>query len=317
MKKLIIILLLSGLLFNCSESEEPQSLIEDTPELGVPLLTDMRSFMFGHSLMVHATNTDETTIPHWIHAFAQAAGHSYAAAGQYGFLPQHDDLPPISQWGFQQVPGAWDSDNEGFAAADFNNILITAGNFVQYQPSTENYYQQETSPVSSTLAIVDWVQEQAPSATIYIYENWPDMSPFVESHPATVTEFDEYNDFTLGEFHTWWLDYLNALTSARPNANIKMIPVGPILARLFKETNLNQISVDELYEDADPHGRPTVYFLAGMITYMATYGVETPGDFVVPGTVSNVVAENYDVIVSFIQTELQAFNDNEGNSLVF
>ncbi|MFY0627719.1 MAG: hypothetical protein JXR07_15585 [Reichenbachiella sp.] len=316
MKNIITALFLTALFFECTQNEEPQNEI-DNIEPGTPILTEMRSFMFGHSLIVHATESDETTVPHWMYLLSQQAGYSYGASGQYGFLPQHDDVPPISQWGFSQVPGIWESDIQPFSSADFNNVLITAGNFVQWQAPSINYYNEDTSPVTSTLTIIDWVLEQEPTAAIYIYENWPDMASYATEYPATRSEFDTYNDYTLGEFHSWWLEYQDTLIEARPDADIRMIPVGPILADLFTETNLNQIAVEDLYEDNDPHGRPTVYFLASLVTYMATFGVEAPVDFEIPDTVSSIVKDNYEDVVTFIWEELQAFNDGQNNSRVF
>ena len=94
-------------------------------------------------------------------------------------------LPPVAQWGFDQVPGAWDSDFETFAEADFNSVLITAANFVQYKKAHEPYDGDAsyTSPLASTLEITDWLTDQEPGIDIYIYENWPDMAPYISSFP--------------------------------------------------------------------------------------------------------------------------------------
>lgn len=125
----------------------------------------IRTFIFGHSLIhhelqLHPTPSQETSVPHWSHFFAEAAGHSYAVSGQYGFLPQHANLPPIAQWGFDFVQGAWDSDNEPFSAADFTSILITPGNFIQWQGPADNYYNEDISPLEATTSIMDWCVEQ-------------------------------------------------------------------------------------------------------------------------------------------------------------
>lgn len=286
-----------------------------------PITTGLRTFIFGHSLIVHATNTDETTVPHWMAELAAEADFDYAVSGQYGFLPQHANLPPFAQWGFQSAEGAWDSDNESFADADFNSILLTAGNFVQYQPATIPYdgdNPNNLTPVSATLEIFDWVETQEPGTSIYIYENWPDMAGFLNNGvPASSTEFQNYNEFTLGEFHDWWLAYHESMRMQRPDLNVKMIPVGPILARLLTETDLSNIPFSDLYEDDAPHGRPTLYFLASLVTYMAMYGVEAPADFQVPNTVNEIARNNYNSTIEFIWNALEDFNDSDGNSLVF
>ncbi|MDF1694650.1 MAG: hypothetical protein P1U56_02405, partial [Saprospiraceae bacterium] len=126
---------------------------------------DVRSFIFGHSLINHEaqvnpTPSQETSIPHWMHFLAEAGGNTYAVSGQYGFLPQHANLPPIAQWGFDFATGAWESDYEPFSAANFTNILITPANFIQWQGPEENYFGETISPIDATKTIVDWCIEQ-------------------------------------------------------------------------------------------------------------------------------------------------------------
>ena len=109
----------------------------------------------------------------------------------------------------------------------------------------------------------------------------------------------------------------NEILSARPDANVKMIPVGPILAKLLTDTDLANIPIDVLYEDDAPHGRPTLYFLASLVTYMGTFGVPAPVEFEIPPTVSSIVADNYAEVITFIWGELQTFEDAEGNSRIY
>jgi hypothetical protein len=320
MKLTYSLLLLSIFLIGCSKKSEPQIVLEE--ELSTPITTELRTFIFGHSLINHELNinpvpSQETSVPHWMHLMAQAGGYDYAASGQYGFLPQHANLPPISQWGFDLFPGIWDSDTQPFGDANFNTILITAGNFIQWQSSLENYYQEDISPIDATLDIADWVTEQEEGITIYIYENWPDMAGYMESFPPTEAEFNNYHEYTTGDFHDWWLEYHDVLMEERPSLNIRMIPVGPILTKLLTETPLSEVPIDVLYEDDAPHGRPTIYFLSGMITYMAMFGIETPENYRAPAIVHESVNENYDQIVSIIWEELEAFNDDTGESRVW
>ncbi len=42
--------------------------------------------------------------------------------------------------------------------------------------------------------------------------------------PASTPEFEEYNDYTQGEFHDWWIAYHEAVRQERPDLNVKMIP---------------------------------------------------------------------------------------------
>lgn len=311
-----------------SEAEESSTDSEESSTTGTPgepLLTDMRMFVFGHSLINHEFTNDpppsnELSVPHWQYLLAQEAGYDYAATGQYGFLLQHINLPPIAQWGFDIVPAPWDSDAEPFADADFTTVMLTPANFVQYKPAIEPYDGENPdahSPVSATTTIVEWVGEQEPGAQVYIYENWPDMAGFIASFPPTPGELAGYHEHTLADFHDWWLDYQDAVLVAAPDANVRMIPVGPILATLLTDSPLSAIPIEDLYEDDAPHGRPTLYFLAGLITTTATYGVPAPEGFAVPELVHPLVAEHYDEVVARVWDELDAFTDERGVSRVW
>ncbi|UTW44892.1 hypothetical protein KFE80_10955 [bacterium SCSIO 12696] len=287
----------------------------------------IRNYIFGHSLInftvpVQPVNSNEASVPHWMYLLAREAGQEYSVSGQYGFLREHANLPPIADWGFDIVPTAWDPDTTGasFADADFTTVLLTAGNFIQHRPSTSPYEGNNpsgTTPVLETLKIVDWLRQQEPGIDIYIYENWPDMGPYAASFPPTSQEFADYNAYVVGGFNTWWIDYHDAVMAARPDANVKMIPVGPVITTALSNSALQGIPVTELYEDGAPHGRPTIYFLASLVTYMSVYGVEAPGNFQVPSSIHPLVRDNYADIVRLMWSELQNFNDVNGNSRVF
>lgn len=291
-----------------------------------PALTNMKSFTFGHSLIAHTppaipTPSDETTVPHWLAKLAEAGGFQYRADGQFGFLRQHAELPPTPQWSFQEVSGSWsDSSPLSFADVDYTTVILTAANFIQYQPDTSPYdgdNPTDTTPLAETLKIIDWVAQQEPSASIYIYENWPDMGGRIRDFPPSSAELSAYHAHTMTSFHTWWLDYHDNILAARPNIPVKMIPVGPVIANLLTNTALSNIPVAELYEDDAPHGRPTLYFLAALVTYTATYGVPAPSNFEVPDTVHSLVKQHYDDVVMSIWNELSNFNTSDGSSRVW
>ncbi|MEM9259303.1 MAG: hypothetical protein AAGA62_06615, partial [Bacteroidota bacterium] len=267
------------------------------------------------------TPSDETTIPHWLHLLSTAAGHTTATGGQYGFLPQHANVPPIAQWGYDIVPGVWESDTEAFSAADVNTILLTAGNFMQWQGPAEEYPGDPgITPINATETIFNWVNQQEDNVDYFIYENWPDMAPYLGSGmPPSPAEFANYNAYTLGDFHDWWLAYQDALLASLPELNPRMIPVGPTITKLLQDPtlSLDDIPLLELYEDDAPHGRASLYFLAALVTYPALFGEPSPAGFVPPIIVHPDIRAAYADINTFIWSELQAFTDAEGKSRVF
>lgn len=288
---------------------------------------EKRMFVFGHSLIDHRpplnpTPSDETTVPHWVFLLAEAAGHQFSAGGQYGFLPQHASLPPFSQWGYDVVPGVWESDLQSFTEANINTLMITAGNFIQYQPPSAPYEDPNNiygaTPVSATQDIVDWIQGNTTSATIYIYENWPDMAGVLggQSFPVSPIELEAYYEVCKGPFHDWWIEYQDILLQTKPEANVRMIPVGPIIAEVYEQF-LRGLPSTELYEDDAPHGRPNIYFLSALSSYMAIFQEKAPETFVVPDIISNSIKDNYQAIVDYIWNYLLAFNDTKGISRVF
>lgn len=280
-------------------------------------------FFFGHSLIDHRpplvpTPSNETTVPHWLQLFANHANKEFAASGKYGFLPQHATQEVFSQWGYDIVNSAWESDYEDFSIADFSTIVITAGNFIQWQAHTEDYYSDPgISPLSATFDIVDYVSPMEDSMKFIIYENWPDMGSIAPDFPPTTEQLETYYSYTESEFHEWWLAYHNDLDIGRPDLNIKMVPIGPMFADLFQNTVLKDIPVTEIYEDNAPHGRASLYFLASLATYMAIYEEKPPLDFEIPDIIHSTIINQYESIIDRMWETCIDFNFDDGRNRVF
>ncbi len=308
----------SGPLVHRSCEVEPPPVVEPPVSEGPD---DLRLFIFGHSLIVHEhtpSPTEEKKVPHWLSVIAGQDNKSFAADGQYGFLQNHANFNNISpQWGFPNVTSTWTNENTPFSQVDFNLIMMTPANFIQYQaPSAPYFDNPSVSPLSATLEIYDQSRAAHPGIPFYIYENWPDMGGY-GAFPGGV-DFARYNrDTRTGDFHQWFLDYHDSLLSARPGSQIKMIPVGPIISGLVTQTPLQGIPLTSLYEDDAPHGQPTLYFLASLITYSAIYKTQPPDNLNIPNTVHPLVRNNYSTVINYIWNELQNFNYENGESRVF
>jgi len=83
--------------------------------------------------------------------------------------------------------------------------------------------------------LLDSVNLYQPNNTRYIYENWRDMAPFATEDPfaPTAQGYANYNAYTLDDFHNWWIDFHDLLLASRPSYDIKMIPVGPMIADMM------------------------------------------------------------------------------------
>lgn len=293
--------------------------------IGLAQNTVDKLFILGNSTIDHRppaipTPSDETTVPHWIYLLAQEAGANFSVGGQYGFLTNFDDLNWFSQWGYDLVPSAWESDMESYADAGITTLMMTNANFIQYQsPAEPHPLDASTSVVNATQDILDYSDAQQSGIKYYLYENWPEMD-LASAYPPTVPPQTEINDFhnqTTGIFHDWWLEYQDSLLSSRPALNLRLIPVGSVLSKIIRDLLPGQIPFEELYEDSAPHGRASLYFLASLVSYMGMFEEKAPSSFVVPEIIHPAIEDNYSLIVDFIWNELITFNDANGNSRVF
>jgi len=277
---------------------------------------EVRNFIFGHSLINHEfqlniTPSQETSVPHWLASLARAADHQYVISGQYGFLPQHANLPPIAQWGFDSVDGAWDSDNEDFSAADFNTIMITPGNFIQWQSPNEDYPTDPISPVEATNTIFEWCNSKESNLDFFIYENWPDMAPYLSNgFPPSAEEWSEYNIILNNNFHNWFIDYYSQVAKEFSNNCVSFIPAGTLISNLLQTAPYDEIPISELYEDDAPHGRATIYFLSSLVTYMSIYEEAAPAGYLVDEIIHPLIRENYSDVVNLFWAELNNLNES-------
>ncbi|MEO0324252.1 MAG: hypothetical protein AAF447_14925, partial [Myxococcota bacterium] len=283
--------------------------------------TTIRNYIFGHSLVLHS---DQANVPRFLSAFAGASGKRYRMAGQYGFMDMHASrLPPRPQWGVPGVGSFWDDDDgRSYRTANPNVVLMTEANFRQYYPPTGiDSDVGGRSSVFHTLRVIDWVVENTREAPRFIiYANWPDMAPYTEAdferRMPSSAELQRYWDFTRGEFNDWWEAYQDALRRARPALDIDMVPVGPILGELLTGP-LASIPARELYEDNAPHGRPTLYFLASLVTYAGMFGERPPADIRLPRDVAAGVRERYADIVELVWSRLRRYDTPSGVSRVW
>ncbi|WP_235295155.1 hypothetical protein [Portibacter lacus] len=281
--------------------------------------TTVESHMLGHSLMDHSSPTQQTKIAYWIHQFATEAGHTYESTGQFGSIWDFANFNPQSNWGSPGIPSSWDSSSETFAAANLNNFMFTVFNYVQDLPPDEVYYTLPSSVLTASERLIDSIHNYQPGDDIFIYENWPDMAPFTAETPfePTAAEYTAYNTYLLGDFHDWWIDLHDLVITSHPADQVKMIPVGPVIAELMNSAPYDTITVNLLYEDNAPHGRESIYFLAGLATYMGIFGEKAPNTYTVPSSIHPLISANYSAIIDEFWDYFIAFNDANGNNRVF
>lgn len=261
-------------------------------------------YVFGNSLIHHATDSDETTVPHWLAYFAKQNGRAFELDGEWGFLRNMAaDLPPSPQWGFKTVTSAWSRKYRTFDQVGYDTILMNPSNFVQYQSADTAYDGDNTTGISPLSATVDLWDGVAKNKRFVVYEGWSDLAPFLRSFPPNARRLRKYHNYNQGEYHDWYVDYVQQLASERPDANVTLIPVARVLARAALETGLGEIPVTELYSDDAPHGTASQYFLAAAVTYASLFG-EAPKLGVLPKNIHPLVGTHFGDLLQIIEDEV-------------
>ena len=175
-------------------------------------------YVFGNSLVHHLSDTDETTVPHWLAQLADADGRSIAVDGQWGFLRSFTkEATPQANWRFAEVDRAWGRQYRNFEDVGWDVVMINPANFIQYQSPDKAYdgdNPDKASPVSATLAVIDRMKDAAPERFV-IYEGWADMAGF-SSFPPSNRKFRRYLRYNAGDYDAWYQEYVAQLREARP-----------------------------------------------------------------------------------------------------
>ena len=266
-------------------------------------MQERKVYVFGNSLVHHLTDSDDTTVPHWLNRIAQAGGNRLVLDGSWGFLRNFvSDLPARPGWSFREVRSVMGG-GSSFRSAGFDTVIITPANFIQYNAPDQPYDGENpdhTSPLEATGKLIGWIEAQSPDAQILIYEGWALMVGEVRRFPPDAGELRNYHLHNLGSYHQWFQSYVRSLQAQFPDRDIGLIPVASVLARLYTETDLVPLGASDLYEDDAPHGTATKYFLASLVSYAAIYGEAPPAGMNLPDSIHPAVRQNYTQIAEFI-----------------
>ncbi len=260
---------------------------------------EARVYVFGNSLVHHLSETsDHTNVPHWMNQMAKSDGRSLALDGQWGFLRNFaDGLPPTANWSFPGLQGAWSPEQGLFRDGRYDAVIVTPANFIQYQLPDVPYdgdNPDRESPLGALQRIFDWVEVNSPDTRLFVYEGWSDMASFSRSFPPSNRQLRRYHAFNAGEYHQWYRDLLNVMSVTRPDTQVEVIPVASVLAGFFQRGGLLEgLPAEALYTDNAPHGTPTLYMLAAMVTYAWVYDAPPPDGFSPPAVLHPDVVANY------------------------
>ncbi|MDA5558623.1 calcium-binding protein [Shimia sp. MMG029] len=264
---------------------------------------DQRIYVYGNSLVHHLTDSDETTVPHWMAVLAEAAGTELRLDGQWGFLRDFAESGrPSANWRLQDVERAWTRAYRNFGDVGWDTVLITPANFIQYRAPElpyEDSNPSNASPLSATLAVIDNIEgrlQDAAPVRYAIYEGWAYMGNQIDSFPPDAEQMVRYLRHNTGAYRDWFDTYMAQLRAARPEVQIDLVPVATVLTQLLDGGVLEGIPSDVLFTDDAPHGTATLYLLAGAITYVTLFEAELPLAVALPATIDPDVRTYWEAV---------------------
>lgn len=230
-------------------------------------------YVFGNSLIHHSLESEKTTVPYWLGHFAKRQGKDLQLDGQSGFLRNYvDDLPPTANWWFSNVKPAWNRTFRRFEDVGYSHIMMNPTNFVQYQSADQRYDRNDPDSPSPLSVSVDLLDQVARQKEVLLYEGWADLAAFSSRFPPRKRPLRKYHAYNIGDYHDWYVDYVNALQAQLPHSKITLVPVARILSRAFTETSLRELEATDIYIDDAPHGTISLYFLAAIPVYAQLFG---------------------------------------------
>lgn len=279
----------------------------------VPTPTQKSVFVFGHSLFNH-TLTDAngfTNTGVHIGDMSRQSFNRVVCEQIFGQLRNQTLPPPIGnrdRFASNQF-NPWTGGN--WYDVGWTDVLVMASNF-------EQTFKTPTEFATESDAVLSYIDTNT-SANIIVYEHWAEPTQYGlsvingnEMSPADWNSFKELHRDG-GAYHTWHVGYQDQIETN--GYTCYMIPIGPIVMdALQTESYLSSIEHQDLYVDAAPHGNATMYFLAGLVTYIALFGVPnvnfSPTGF---SFVHSSVTSNLSSLTAFISSRLAFYGANGVN----
>lgn len=266
-------------------------------------------FAYLNSLHNHdaGAGNANTSTANWVARMAPSGGNIYTCGSMFGFANGWT-TPPLAG-GQEVVTSPYMSGTSWTGGNQIEVVEIVPDNFEgpSVNPSTPNGL--GFAYVPRLLQIIDAWELNAPNADrVYaIHGGWPDMGPYGDPNTLTVTQRNNYIAYALGPYQTWLELMVAQLRIARPTLNIQLYRINESTILAMRDTIVNTIPANTLFEDDAPHGRSTMYFLAAVANYIELFNEKPPANFVFNPAwgVSPVVTSNYQAIVDYIYSILR------------
>ena len=239
--------------------------------------------------------------------------------GQFGQL-RDQTIPPVEAAAFDYPTNTFDPWISGaWTSVEWEQVVIMASNFEQGEKTPSEF-------VDESLTVMNYIQSNNPGARKIVYHHWPDPATIgltvFNTNQMSAPEWAIYKnnmtdtlgnyDFSgNGSYYDWHVAYQDEFIS-RGFTQVKMVPVGPIIGDLLlTRPYLSSLQFEDLFVDDPPHGNENIYFLAGLICYMA-FWQRSPSGTYVPAVstpaLRTEITSNLADIITYIRSRLNFYN---------
>ena len=277
-------------------------------------------YVSGHSLFTYtggdtAPVSDYTTTGNWLGLLAEASGFNSSGAGHFGQITTLNNDWSVNPSRFDEAQitypentyPAWPT-GQSMGDQIFEDHYFMASNFEQNSVSENTY-------ATRAIELFGNVLPNMPNAVNRMYVHWPEPAlagSFVDDANLTRSEWTTYNDYTRGAYLTWHANWYDEIIALDNTLDIKMIPVGAIVADLVEnESYMATVEYSDLNGDTSPHGTESMYFLASLVCYRAVHQINPEVEFFsfpVGSIVISQITDNLESIVTYIEQRLNFYN---------
>ena len=287
------------------------------------------AYLYLNSLYNHANpgsgQNASTRIGNWIKRMAEAAvtapngKNTFTVNAQFGFFNAWTN-PPAGTAMFEEVSSPyilpWTSTWSG--ASNITRVGFVPDNFDgQYFDPAVNT-NMGAAYQTRLLSFIDAWETNAPNPNreYYVFSGWPAMNIYGGSgdNPSTVpagppSGYAGWLSYGLGAYQAWMELLVSRLRAARPGLNIRLHHTSRASLLAFRDTAVNGVARNTLFEDLAPHGRGSMYLIAAIAEYIELFDEKPPSNLFVSGggwsgdpgwPVDAAIKSNYQAIVDYI-----------------
>lgn len=151
-----------------------------------------------------------------------------------------------------------------------------------------------------------------PNRRYSIYTSWPETrhsgTQTSDLDSLTTAQRNQWFTYAFGYYQDWMELLASRIQAAMPGIDLRLHNINLAVMGCIRDTVVGTIPLSDLFEDVAPHGRSTIYFIAGVAEYIEIFNEKPPANFQFNSTeqadparrVHQTAVDNYQTIVDYV-----------------